>query len=113
MKRLTRNALRCLACDKVIESEYRHDYKTCGCPNRAMVDGGLAYQRYGAVDMGLIENLAEYGENVEEPSCNCPRFSDTGGYRIADLTCPTHGVGGTDPGDGMWTDTTPENVEEP
>ena len=52
-------------------------------------------------------------ENVEEPSCTCPRFSDTGGYRIADLTCPTHGVGGTDPGDGMWTDTTPENVECP
>lgn len=57
-------------------------------------------------------------ENVEEPTsggvtaakCNCPRFGDTGGYRIADLTCPTHGIGGTDPGDGMWT---PENVEEP
>ena len=36
--------------------------------------------------------------------CNCPRFSDTGGFRIADLTCPVHGVSGTDPGDGYWDD---------
>lgn len=50
-------------------------------------------------------------ENVEEPTCNCPRFTDTGGYRIADLTCPIHGISGTDPGDGMWD--APENVEEP
>ena len=47
-------------------------------------------------------------ENVETPKCNCPRFSDTGGFRIADLTCPIHGVNGTDPGDGPWE---PENVE--
>jgi len=36
--------------------------------------------------------------------CICPRFRDTGGFRIADLTCPVHGVNGTDPGDGYWDD---------
>jgi len=34
--------------------------------------------------------------------CTCPWFHDTGGYRIADLTCPVHGMGGTHPGDGYW-----------
>lgn len=34
--------------------------------------------------------------------CICRMFGDTGGVRIADLTCPVHGVGGTDPGDGNW-----------
>ena len=38
------------------------------------------------------------------PSCICSRFSDTGGFRIADLTCPVHGVGGSHPGDGYWID---------
>jgi hypothetical protein len=40
----------------------------------------------------------------EPPRCICPRFSDTGGFRIADLCCPVHGVDGTDPGDGYWED---------
>jgi hypothetical protein len=40
---------------------------------------------------------------VEEPTelvCTCPRFKDIGDYRIADMTCPIHGVNGTNPGDG-------------
>lgn len=37
------------------------------------------------------------------PGYICPRFGDTGGFRIADLTCPVHGVNGTDPGDGPWS----------
>jgi hypothetical protein len=36
------------------------------------------------------------------PVCVCPRFSDTGGYRIADLSCLVHGVDGLTPGDGPW-----------
>lgn len=43
----------------------------------------------------------EIGER-EAPVCICPHFSDTGGFRIADLCCPVHGVGGTEPGDGYW-----------
>jgi hypothetical protein len=39
-----------------------------------------------------------------EPLCICKKFRDTGGYRVADLNCPIHGVEGTDPGDGPWDD---------
>jgi hypothetical protein len=39
---------------------------------------------------------------VRPLGCICPYFRDTGGFRIADLTCPVHGVEGTDPGDGYW-----------
>jgi len=38
----------------------------------------------------------------EPPRCICIRFSDTGGFRIADLCCPVHGVNGTEPGDEYW-----------
>lgn len=31
--------------------------------------------------------------------CICPRFKDIAPSLIADLTCPVHGVNGTDPGD--------------
>lgn len=64
MSRLTRNAIRCLDCETTIESTHRHDYRTCGCPNGAMVDGGLDYQRYGAVDISRVELLAEYEEGA-------------------------------------------------
>lgn len=43
----------------------------------------------------------------EPAKCKCPRFSDTDGYRIADLTCPVHGPSGIGPGDGDW-EPTPE-----
>jgi hypothetical protein len=36
--------------------------------------------------------------------CTCPRFKDTNGYRIGDLTCPVHGVSGPRPLDGPWED---------
>lgn len=45
-----------------------------------------------------MENQAD----PRPPGCICPVFGDTGGYRIADLTCPVHGVNGTNPGDGYW-----------
>lgn len=43
-------------------------------------------------------------------SCICPRFRDTGGFRIADLTCPIHGVNGSDPGDGYWSTVDANNM---
>lgn len=51
------NAVICLACNETIVSYYGHDYKTCGCENQAMVDGGLDYARYGAVDMDKIQKI--------------------------------------------------------
>jgi hypothetical protein len=58
--KLTRNAVQCQACGTVLESLHRHDYSTCDCPNQTMVDGGLDYQRRGAVDLSLVKDLSEY-----------------------------------------------------
>jgi hypothetical protein len=41
-------------------------------------------------------------EIIQRDWCNCPHFSDTKGFRIADLTCQMHGFGGTHLGDGPW-----------
>ncbi len=45
MKRIW--GVECPVCKKRMFSFYRHDYKTCGCPNDTMVDGGRDYLRYG------------------------------------------------------------------
>ena len=42
--RIIRNAARCNHCGDVIESTYRHDFKTCSC-GHASVDGGHDYLR--------------------------------------------------------------------
>lgn len=54
MRQLVYNAVTCLECLDTIVSYYRHDYKTCQCSNQAMVDGGIDYARYGAMDMKKI-----------------------------------------------------------
>jgi hypothetical protein len=54
----------------------------------------------GSVTIGGDERGALAAQ--PQPACICPRFRDTGGFRIADLACPVHGVGGTEPGDGYW-----------
>lgn len=51
------NAVKCEECKEIIQSYHGHDYKTCSCDNQAMVDGGLNYARYGAVDMGKITKI--------------------------------------------------------
>lgn len=57
---LTRNAIKCLQCNTVLESKYQHDFQSCNCSNQAATDGGLLYQRVLANDFDLIENLSEY-----------------------------------------------------
>ena len=64
MRQLVYNAIKCLVCNKTIVSYHRHDYKTCSCDNRAMVDGGTDYARYGAANMNQIESVFVY---VDEP----------------------------------------------
>lgn len=49
------NRVKCKACDQVLTSHYGHDYKTCSCPNETMVDGGNNYQRYGGVNLTLVD----------------------------------------------------------
>lgn len=63
---LTRNAIKCLACNTVLESKHRHNYTQCPCSNGAATDGGLSYQRISAKDLDLIENLCEYIEITDD-----------------------------------------------
>ena len=63
MRQLVYNAVKCLECGETIVSYSVHDYKTCGCPNSAMVDGGLSYGRYGAMDLNKIEKIYIYDDD--------------------------------------------------
>lgn len=65
-KVLTRNAVKCLVCNSVLESKYRHNYVQCQCRNECATDGGLVYQRVLAKDLDLVENLCEYVEMTED-----------------------------------------------
>ena len=60
VKVLVRNAVRCIACDSILESKTGHDYVKCHCPNETACDGGLEYQRILAVDLDKVENLCKY-----------------------------------------------------
>ena len=62
IKVLTRNAIKCLQCNTVLESKYRHDFQCCGCENQTFVDGGYDYSRVGGKDFDLIEDLCVYKE---------------------------------------------------
>lgn len=65
-KVLTRNAVKCLVCNTVLESKHRHGYVQCNCDNQAFCDGGMDYNRTGAKDLDLIENLCEYVEMSDD-----------------------------------------------
>ena len=62
IERLTKNSIKCLVCNTVLESKHQHDFQQCNCSNKAFVDGGLSYIRLGAMDLDLIEILSEYKE---------------------------------------------------
>ena len=62
IKVLTKNSVKCLICNTILESKHRHDFQQCNCSNRAFVDGGLSCIRIGAMDLDLIEILSEYKE---------------------------------------------------
>ena len=66
IKVLTKNAIKCLVCNTILESKHRHDYVKCHCPNETACDGGLEYQRTLTVDLSLIENLCEYRTLTQE-----------------------------------------------
>ena len=63
---LTKNSVKCLMCNTILESKHRHDFVMCPCPNETACDGGLEYQRTLAVDLSLIENLCEYRTLTQE-----------------------------------------------
>lgn len=60
MKTITKNAIKCLKCQQVIESKHTHDFKFCRCGS-VFVDGGLDYVRIGGKKED-IELLTEYKE---------------------------------------------------
>ena len=72
IKRLTRNSIKCLVCNTILESKHQHDFQQCNCSNKAFVDGGLSYERLGAMDLDLIEILSEYKE-VRNANANTKR----------------------------------------
>jgi hypothetical protein len=47
----------CKSCGEVLISIDRHHFNKCGCQNETFVDGGMYYQRIGAVDMSQIEDV--------------------------------------------------------
>ena len=61
---IKRNAIKCLKCNQVIESEHHHDFKWCECKT-CFVDGGKDYIRYGADDPTSIEILTEWEDNEQ------------------------------------------------
>ena len=63
---LTRNVVKCLVCNTILESKHRHNYVQCSCPNEVATDGGLDYQRILGKDLDLIENLCEYVEMTDD-----------------------------------------------
>ena len=65
--RIIRNTARCNHCGEVIESAYRHDFKTCSC-GRVSVDGGHDYLRrcYASPDDYTDLSETEYLSLEEE-----------------------------------------------
>lgn len=66
MNTLTKNSVKCLLCNTILESKHRHDFVMCPCPNQTFNDGGLSYNRVGGKDLSLIENLCEYKTLTQE-----------------------------------------------
>ena len=66
IKVLTKNSVKCLMCNTILESKHRHHFVTCGCKNQTFNDGGLSYNRVGGKDLSLIENLCEYRTLTQE-----------------------------------------------
>lgn len=59
---LVKNSIKCLGCGEVLVSKDRHDFVQCGCPNQAFTDGGLAYQRFVAMDLDKLEDLIVWAD---------------------------------------------------
>ena len=64
MKRLKKNAIKCLKCGDIIESTYRHDWVQCSC-GACFVDGGHDYMRIGGNHEDW-ENMNEWEEVVSK-----------------------------------------------
>jgi Zn finger protein HypA/HybF involved in hydrogenase expression len=59
MYKIKRNRAKCLKCNQIIESKYRHDFVTCKCGNLS-VDGGKDYLKKSVGDVGKYEDMSEW-----------------------------------------------------
>ena len=60
VKVLTHNSVKCLECGEVLVSKSQHHFVSCSCKNQCFTDGGLIYNRVGAVDFDKVEDLCKY-----------------------------------------------------
>jgi hypothetical protein len=60
-KKILHNRAQCMECKSIVESEHRHDFRTCSC-GAMSVDGGRAYIRRVARDTNRVIELTEYEE---------------------------------------------------
>lgn len=65
-RQLVANYVRCRQCGTVLQSLFRHDYKTCLCDNKTIADGGLSYIRFGGKDLKWVEPIAVYDDEPFE-----------------------------------------------
>lgn len=61
MRRIKRNAAKCVRCGDIIESTYTHDFVTCSC-GKVSVDGGKSYLRRCFNTPDDYVDLSEYEE---------------------------------------------------
>ena len=64
VKKLIKNAFKCLYCGDVIESKHQHEYTTCQC-GKSSCDGGTSYIRLVG-DLDMMQNMCEYVEVWED-----------------------------------------------
>ena len=67
--RIIHNRIRCNHCGDVIESEYRHDFKSCRC-GLVSVDGGHSYLRRCFTNSPAdYTDLSEVEHETDEDDC--------------------------------------------
>lgn len=66
MRKIIRNAVRCLFCDRIIESKGRNDIQTCSC-GRISVVGGLDYLKRSCPSGHPHEWYEELSEWIHDP----------------------------------------------
>ena len=65
--------IKCLNCDMILESVHTHDFHSCDCENRAYIDGGNDYMRFGCMDITKVlfwdeekNEFVKYNTNIKE-----------------------------------------------
>ncbi len=79
LEQIILNRVQCRECGEVLTSYHRHDYKTCGCTNETMVDGGNEYQRYGGLNLDLVDiSLTVYLSDDHEMNRSAAHWGNRG-----------------------------------